>query len=210
MYAKVTKTKKFSNLFKYGLVLEAFVQRLKRIGVEINAMHFIQEHLREDLGPAFDARFKDYDVVALKPEDMETIASVRGWRDADHYKSELASGKLCFGVKVDNQLAGFTWANLKECKYSGIIRPLKGKGAYLYDAYTFPAFRGRGIAPFVRYQCYKALDQMGIKTLYSVSSYFNKPAIVFKQKLGATFLRIEIQIKLFNKFKWLIIKKHKN
>jgi GNAT superfamily N-acetyltransferase len=210
MHQKGSKSERFGNLLKHGLVLEAVLQRLKKIGIEINILSFLKENINEGMGVGFAARFKSYTVGPLTSEDMESIATQRGWRDAAYYRSELAAGKLCFGAKLDNQLASFTWVNLKECKYSGIIRPLKDKQAYIYDSYTFPAFRGRGLAPFVRNECYKALDQLGIKTLYSVSSYFNKPAITFKKKLGATSLRIEIQIVLLKKFRWLFTKNHKN
>jgi len=210
VHLKGSKKEKFGELFRHGLVLEAVLERLKKIGIEINFLSFFKEDIKEGLGAGFAARFKAYEVGPLSPEDMESIATQRGWRDAAYYRSELAAGKLCFGAKLDNQLASFTWVNLKDCKYSRIIRPLKDKQAYMYDSYTFPAFRGLGLAPFVRNECYKALDQMGIKTLYSVASYFNKPAIAFKKKLGATFLRIEIQIILFKKFRWFFTKNHKN
>ena len=68
--------------------------------------------------------------------------------------------------------------------------------AYLYDAFIAPDFRGRSLAPYMRAESYKHLRRVGRHTFYSISDYFNSPAIKFKEKLNAEAIRLYLQIKL--------------
>lgn len=62
---------------------------------------------------------------------------------------------------------------------------LKEDEAYLNFMYTYNEFRGQNLAPYLRYHCYKMLEKENKLKLYSISEYFNKPAINFKEKLKA-------------------------
>ena len=61
-------------------------------------------------------------------------------------------------------------------------------------------YRGKNLAPYLRYKSYEMLKEMGRDKLYSISEYFNSPAVKFKQKLNAKKLKIILFINLFNKF----------
>jgi GNAT superfamily N-acetyltransferase len=193
---------KFIRLLKYGLVIEAIRYRLKRVGVDIEAFYLFQGSLNDELSKASDCRFDHCSTTILTARDMDDVAKCQDWRSADNSRSQLEDGQICLGVKVDNELAAFVWANLKEWKFKRRTYPLKKDEAYLFDMFTLPEFRGKGLAPIALDRCYRKLDAMGIKKFFSVSDFFNTPVIVLHKKIGSIFLRLVIEINLFNKLRW--------
>ena len=99
----------------------------------------------------------------------------------------LAEGHLCLGARRDGELIAFTWCCPETWSYCGRLALLPNE-AYLYDAYTALAFRGRGIAPALRYRLYEELARKGKVRLYSFTEQLNRPALRFKMKLGATII----------------------
>ena len=63
--------------------------------------------------------------------------------------------------------------------------------------YVYENYRGKGIAPYLRYQCYKLLEKEGVNTFYSISEYFNFSAIKYQKKFNAKPLELCLSIKLF-------------
>ena len=74
--------------------------------------------------------------------------------------------------------------------------------AYLLNMWTFDAYRGKNLAPYLRYQCYLLLNNMGKDVSYSVTAYFNKSSIRFKNKLNAKHLKLYMYVGLFKKYHW--------
>ena len=72
----------------------------------------------------------------------------------------------------------------------------------LFDAYTLDSFRGKGIAPYIRYQLYKELEKTGRMTLYSISERFNLSSIRFKKKLNARLVGQGLCVVLFKKWRF--------
>jgi hypothetical protein len=60
-------------------------------------------------------------------------------------------------------MAAFTWVDLDEFGMSCSRFPLNSNEAYLFDAYTLPLFRGKNMAPCLRYHVYKELEKAGKK-----------------------------------------------
>ena len=104
---------------------------------------------------------------------------------------------MCLALKHQGRLVAFTWCDLNECTFRGHRFRLKDNEAYLFDMYTIEKYRGKGIAPYLRFQLYRELRKLGRVKLYSVSGYLNKSAVKFKDKLGAKQLKLGIYINLF-------------
>jgi hypothetical protein len=81
----------------------------------------------------------------------------------------------------------------------GSWRPLLGSTWTFWTPADIP-YRGKGIAPYIRYLGYKELERLGRTRLYSISIYFNTPAVNFKKKLGAEFLELRLRVRLFRKW----------
>ena len=73
--------------------------------------------------------------------------------------------------------------------------------AYLYDMYVKKAFRGRNLAPALRYKSYEVLKDMGRDTFYSITERSNTASFRFKQKLGAKLVFLGLYVEFFGKFR---------
>ncbi len=114
----------------------------------------------------------------------------------------LNAGNKCLGLKYKDDLASFMFINLTDCDFTLSILPLKEDEAYLTFMYTLKAYRGKNLAPYLRYKSYEILKKMGRDKIYSVSVLSNSSAIRYKEKLNAKNLRLILYIELFKKLKW--------
>jgi GNAT superfamily N-acetyltransferase len=136
----------------------------------------------------------------LDSRDMPQMAAIPGRSISEEVlATRLKEGKKCYGIRYQGQLAAFTWVDLKEFGMSGKRVLLKENEAYLFDAYTLPAFRGKGLAPIIRYYAYERLEEMGKTTLYSITDFFNPPAMQFKEKLGARKTELRLLLWVFKR-----------
>jgi len=178
--------------------LRIFLDGLARLGVQITPFYLTLEERPQD-PPEVKKEFDQYTFGLLGPEDMKTIAALplRPFTEED-LRARLRAGCICVGVKHEKKLAAFAWANLKESTFEGCRFALKNDEAYLFDAFTYLEYRGRGLAPIARYHVYNELEKLGKTRFYSYTDCFNKSSLRFKEKLGAKRLRLGLLIKLFN------------
>ena len=141
---------------------------------------------------------------------MKTISSISGRHITEEYLLErLRNGQKCFGLKYRGELAAFTWCDFDKFSFKLCGFPLKDNEAYLFDAYTLMHFRGKGLAPYIRYQCYKELAKSDRHKLFSISEYVNTPSIKFKKKLNAKLIELHLSVELFRKWSFdLHLKKY--
>ena len=101
------------------------------------------------------------------------------------------------------------WANLSKCESQGgaLSFLLKKDEAYLFDARTFQTYRGKNLAPYLRYELYKHLEKMGRSNLYSITEFFNIGAIKFKKKLKVRPLKVYLHVTFFKKYYYTILLK---
>ena len=192
--------RKASIKIRHGMVLQVVRNRMARIGIDISPYYFFREGVGDIAIPEIKGKASDYVFEYLGPGDMKMAAdSSVGYKEED-LLGFLKNGDICIGLKKGGQLAAFMWIGLKEWKFKNITVPLERDEAYLWNMYTMEAFRGINLAPYLRYLSYEALRGMGRNKLYSISEYFNTPAIKFKSKLNARITRFGIYVILFRKF----------
>ena len=91
------------------------------------------------------------------------------------------------------------WADVRRFRSKLVSCPLMEDEAYLFGAATFPAYRGKDLAPYLRYKLYEHLYRMGRTKVYSITLALNYPAMRFNEKLQAKPLRLGLYICLFRK-----------
>ena len=192
--------------FDHGLFLFRLQGWLSRkAGITLGMCYLVSEgDFSGD--PDWQDEYADYQPVLLGREDMELIAPDHPWDDIDGLRSRVDRGHICVGLKHGSEIAAFTWADLVECNHRPLSFKMKENEGYLYDAFTLPAYRGRGLAPYMRYQCYEQLKATGRDRFFSISAYFDKPSIRFKQKLNARFdkLYVSIGTRSGKKYTWKV------
>jgi len=178
---------------------------LKKTGIEFTPYILFQEGINLSEITEFRRLPSDYLFEIFGPEDMKKIRTLDDGFSEDELLSRVRTGEKCIGLKTNNEIVAFMWINFNE--YSGYYsKPvqLKNNEAYLRFTYTVKSYRGKNLAPYLRYKSYEILKEIGRDVLYSISLYFNSPAVKFKEKLQAKKLKIMLYIKLSNKLSWNI------
>ncbi len=114
----------------------------------------------------------------------------------------LEAGAKCIAIKDKGEIVAFMWISFDVVSIYSIDMKLKNDEAYLWYMYTLESHRGKNLAPYLRYKSYEILKDLGRVRLYSVSGFFNTPAVRFKEKLNAKKLKLILFIKIFNRFQW--------
>ncbi len=186
---------------RHSSILRLIFDGLDKVGIKIQPYYIVVEGLFNGSLPHLETGFDEYEICILGPQDMKEISTIPG-RNISEEKLllKLKENKKCFGLKYRGELVAFTWCNFEECNFRDYRFSLKKNEAYLFDAYTLMSFRGKGIAPYLRYQCYKELAKLGRNKLYSISIYFNTPSLRFKKKLNARLLELCLSIELFKRW----------
>jgi len=204
----IYKIKKIFKKFRYGLVLMVLKDYLGKIGIEFTPFYWMKETIPENIPPIKLDNPEDYEFLFFGSEEIKTISQLqeRGFIDGEYILRIFKEGKKCYGVKYKGEIAAFTWFNVEG--YSGPLYPVKMKSneAYLFDMYVLKPFRGKNLAPILRYKIYEVLKEMGRDTCYSITETFNTPSMKFKEKLNAQFVLMGLYVKLSKRFRrrWIL------
>lgn len=183
-----------SGAFKHGLVAQRVLDRVSRTGLVLDPYILFREGARphQTDWPELASEFSS---SVLAASDLSAVAACVS-RTEEQIQARLEKGHLCIVLKHGSRIAGYTWADFDEVNDAACDYELRPGEAYLYDAFIASEFRGRGLAPYLRVESYRHLRLAGKQTFYSISDYFNSPAIRFKQKLNAEAIRVYLQVKL--------------
>jgi len=199
---EISQIRRISDKFRHGLVLQAIRNKLAGVGIELTPFYWVQEGINPTEVPVIKGTISEYMVRFLEDEEMKIIVEkARGYSE-EELLSWLNEGRRCLALLHFENIASFMWINLKECKFKPIAMHLNEDEAYLTDMHTLESYRGKNLAPYLRYQSYDILKNMGRNKIYSVSEFFNSSAIKYKHKLNARNLKLVLFIQLFNKLKW--------
>ena len=171
---------------KYEPLPLIFINSLKLIHISIDPFFLYSEGLRHAPSYLSNPPQKGIDIRLLDKNDMKYLVAF-GDRDASLslYNKRIDNGEICLGALIQGQIIAFTWANLNQFSFKSYTFPLASSEAYLHDAYTSIEYRGKKIAGYLRYKLYEKLADLGRYMLYSITIQYNKPALRYKEKIGA-------------------------
>lgn len=187
---------------KDGL-LQTLRHYLVRLGIEITPFYYMKEVLPSDIPTYLTAMPEGFEFSVFGSEE---VAAINRLSEREDYVSDqkvldnLKKGDTCLGIKYKGEIVAFTWFSVEQVRsylYSSVF---KANEAYLYDMYVLKAFRGKNLAPILRYRNYEILKKMGRDTFYSVSECSNAASLRFKEKLNARFVFWALYIGLFGKY----------
>ena len=199
-------TEKVSKKIRHGTVIQYLLAKLSQLGLSLDPYFLEREFYLpvSDLKVNINPKMESLTMSFLEPQEIDSIYE-HPERDAakENYKihDRISDSCLCFAVKHGQKVIAYTWCDLKRCNHNPLRFKLKKTEAYLFDMYTFKAYRGKNIAPYMRHQLYSHLNKMGRTDFFSVTSAFNNPSIRFKRKLGAYPSKLYLTIKLRNFYK---------
>ena len=185
---------------KHGLILHSFFNLLLRVGISINPYWIDEEglHLCEEPEIRDDPALYNTGPVDKKVV-LELYQNLR-W-NTEELMDRLQSDYQAVGLFRQDALAAFMLMRYHSFTYRGNRIDLSKDEAYLENMYTYEDYRGRSLAPYLRYQGYKKLADEGKIRCYSITQYFNKSSQKFKAKLNARHSEFWLHIGLFGKYK---------
>lgn len=205
---KSHKNNKFYNMINNGLLFFYLTHYLKRIGVEIIPYYWEREYVRPCAQPKIKGNSLEYSIKIFGIEELKIIYPNRF---IENYE-KLKKGHLWVGIMHNDKIAVHSQVELhglliEREKYI----EFKENEAYLMGMYTVKQYRGRNLAPYLRYHIYKILKEQGRCNIYSITDYFNQSSLKFKKKLNSEHIKLHLYINLFKKYKWnFILKKYDN
>jgi hypothetical protein len=196
---------RIKRLTKYHLVLRFIFNKLRYAGIHIIPYYLTQERLNREIKPNVNPELGTVTVSLLSPPEMEAVYAYLESKGLAVSRATLAKQSCeCFVLKIKDEIVASSWFKLHCCHDRLLSFPLKKDEAYLCNAATLNSYRGKSLAPFLRYEAYKYLEQIGRTKFYSITEYFNTPALKFKEKLGAKQLKLGLCIRFLNRWKWNI------
>ncbi len=204
---KIERNKKISNVNRYwgilrnGLFMFGLLNRLAKIGIDIAPYYWVQEEIEPCTMPII----KDdalYTVRYLNEKELREVCPYEPGENLDKMLDGVANGQLVIALENDHKIAAYNLVELNDFDFKGRMFRLGPHEAYLSNMWTFHEYRGKNIAPHLRYQTYRLLHEKGIDVKYSITDYYNKSSIKFKKKLNSKPLFLYLSIVLFKRYKW--------
>ncbi len=179
---------------KYSGYTRLFFDALRRVGVVIGPYYLVREDIYDCTANTQEELADNYQFEFLDKSHCDELAGARShYYNSAQLKQRFEEGDYCLALLIDEQLASYSWYSLT--KFRG--KALAENEAYLYDAYTNPEHRGLGLVPIVRRQVYRTARAANKTRLLSLSEYFNKSSLRFKEKLGSEFVHFGINVSVF-------------
>ena len=193
--------KKIYGKFRHRLVLQTILHLLNTIGITIKPYYWVLEGTDPGEVPEIKGIVSEYNVEFLQTGDIRELGTNPWGTPVDKLISDLQAGNKCIALVHNNEIASSMWIYLMECGFKPEKARLGKNEAYLSSMYTPESFRGKNLAPYLRYKSYEFLKQIGREKIYSVTEYFNPAAARYKEKLKARNLRLILYLELFGKFR---------
>tara|TARA_R110002051_G_scaffold53843_1_gene101096 strand:+ start:561 stop:1199 length:639 start_codon:yes stop_codon:yes gene_type:complete len=192
------KIKWISNIIKNGLFCHGIRNTLAKIGLdfmpyflEVGSIDIRPPQIRDDESKYQFSFFGEEEISFIKK-------NIIGIAHKD-LMNDLKNGDTCLGIKHEGKICIYTFIKHRSFSIRGRIFTLSPSEGYVHNTYTFEAYRGKNLAPYLRYKSYDYLRGKGIETYYSISEYFNKPTIRYKQKLKVKPLKLYLSVILFKR-----------
>jgi hypothetical protein len=169
--------------------------------IQLIPYYIMEEFYVEPKNLNVPSGIEDPEIVILTLDDMEFLGNhEESVETTEALIRLLDSGCICLAVKDKGEIAAYSWCDLNYMRYKDRITQLKRNEAYLFDARTYKAFRGKNLAPYVRYELYKLLKQRGVERFFSITLWSNTASMKFKHKLGAKPIELFLYVSLLRKF----------
>ena len=192
-------TKWITQIIINGLFWQGVRNNLAKIGLdfmpyywELGCTNIKPPQIRDDISK--------YQLSIFGEEEISVInQNVIGIGHKD-LLSDLRNGDVCLGMKKEGRIAIYSFIKLRSFDFRGRSFEIKPVEGYVFNTYTFEDFRGKNLAPYLRYQSYEYFKDKGIERYYSISEYFNKPTLRYKKKLNVSPLKLYLSLILFKRW----------
>lgn len=191
------RIKWISNIIKHGLFWHGVRNNLAKLGLDFMPYYWVKEATSLITPPQIRGEDKDFEISTFGETEINYIKNTIIGIEQKDLLSDLKNGEICIGLKNKGVIAAYMFIKSKPFTFRKRYFDLQPRENYLHSMYTFEAYRGKNIAPYLRYHSYNYLKKEGVDTYLSVSEYFNKSTIKFKKKLNSKPVKLYLSLVLF-------------
>lgn len=178
-----------------------------RYGLEFTPFYWEKEFVKDSDVPSIKGNVEEYSIRYLNEKDIRQLCAEGEAFRMSAKLEQLKSGQKCLGLLHHQKIVAYSWMEYNSLKFRNLDIKFKSNESYLGGMHTIRSYRGMNLAAYLRYRIYGELKENGMDTIYSISDYFNRPAVKFKQKLNSKHVKLYLYINLFEKYKKLIVLK---
>ena len=193
------RIKWISNIIKHGLFWHGVRNNLAKIGLDFMPYYWVKEATSSITPPEIRGDNKDFEISTFGETEINYIKNTIIGIEQKDLLADLKNGEICVGLKNKDEIAAYMFIKCTPFTFRKRFFDLHPTESYLHSMYTFESYRGKNLAPYLRYQSYKLLEEKGINTYFSVSEYLNKSTIKFKKKLNSKPVKLYLSLVLFKK-----------
>ena len=191
-----------SNIIKHGLFWHGVRNNLAKIGLDFMPYYWVEEATGPITPPKLKGDDTNFRISIFGESEINYIKDTIIGIEQKDLLADLKNGEVCIGLKNNGEIAAYMFIKSKPFTFRKRHFDLKSTESYLHSMYTFEAYRGKNTAPYLRYHSYKYLAKENINTYYSVSEYFNKSTIKFKEKLNSKPINLFLSVLLFKRWNY--------
>lgn len=181
---------------RYSPLPRLVLNGLKRVGVTILPYYFFARPISGVPRPGPDRQ--DARLVELHEQDMATIAALPMANSGEReFLRRLQAGQRCLALVMGDEVVSYCWMATGRCRVNGEEIVMSDDQAYAFDVYTLPARRGGHLAPILNALFTEMLYANGVRRVFSVIDYYNRPSLNFARKIGARRQRLNLYVRLF-------------
>lgn len=188
------------NILKHGLFWHGIRNNLAKIGLDFMPYYWVKEATSPITPPQIRGEDKEFKISTFGESEINHIKNTIIGIEQKDLLADLKNGEICIGLKNKGEIAAYMFIKCKPFTFRKRFFDLKPTESYLHSMYTFEAFRGKNLAPYLRYHSYKILEDKGVTDYLSVSEYFNKSTIKFKKKLNSKPVNLYLSLVLFKRW----------
>jgi len=194
------RIKWITNIIKHGLFWHGVRNNFAKIGIDIMPYYWVSEATQTIEPPEIRGNDKNFVLSVFGEKEIAFIKNTIIGIEEKDLMADLKNGEICIGLKNNGIIAAYMFIKRQPFTFRNRYFHLKSNESYLHSMYTFEDYRGRNLAPYLRYYSYIHLENEGVDTFLSVSEYFNKSTIKFKKKLKSQPIYLFMSVVLFKKW----------
>lgn len=193
------RVKSIQAIIKHGMFWQGVRNNFARLGFDAMPYHWSKTTMQSAEAPNHKANELDLKFSEFGTSEIDFIkSSIIGIEDKD-LLDYLKNGETCIGLKDQDEIVAFLFIRKHSFYFRERFFNLNTNDSYLHSMYVFEKYRGKNIASYLRYQCFKLLEAEKITNFYSISEYFNKSAIRYQRKLNSQPLYLHLSLIFFRK-----------
>ncbi|MFK7733363.1 MAG: GNAT family N-acetyltransferase [Pseudomonadales bacterium] len=183
------------NKFRHNSPLRLVTDGLRRIGIVVFPYYVMREQADDKVELLVPA---GCEIRELTINDIGVLVATRvayltdGWI-ADRF----ALGDRCLAMFQGEDLTCCCWASRAKANLIFESIDLQENEAYIYAAFTFDGFRGKGHMPILRRHLCTLLAEDGARHMFSIVDALNRPAIRVYEKMAAKRVQLGVGLALF-------------